>query len=550
MKRLVLALFDGFAWALRLGGVNYEHFRALLDVKLTLDARRALTPFNANATRASRNTFALTLLVSAFMGLMVAPLAALLPPLTAMTMVHGFILVMISLTLIADYSSVLLDTTDNLILQPRPITSRTVLAARIAHIVAYLTMLALSLSAASFVVGTFRFGLLFPPLFLGTLLCGVLLALAGVTLVYLLLMRWTTGERLRDIILYFQIAMTVIVMGGYQVLPRLIEWRRLAHLDLADSPWLFLLPPAWLAAPFDMLRGHGDLRHVALTTLGVVVPCLAMLLANRLAPVFKQALTQLDAGPQRQPTRQTPRRGDRVPFARLVTRDPIERAAFEFLWHITTRDRQFKLRTYPSVAFSIVFGVSFLFMPINPKDQQSFAAGPAHLFVLYLTTAMMPAVFLQLRYSDQKDAAAIFRALPLAAPGPVLMAGVKVVCVQMLLPTMALASALVLTLRGWRVLPDVALAACGGLLVAASSALMLGRRMPFSETFSGADASGRTVRVFALLLLPATLGFLHFGLTFAGPTAVLVACVPVLTVAWALARVFRRTPWRVVLQSS
>ena len=71
-------------------------------------------------------------------------------------------------------------------------------------------------------------------MFAAALLLSMLLVVAGVNVVYLLAMQVVQTEKLRDIILYFQIVMTVFMAAGYQIMPRLIDMRVLGTLDASE----------------------------------------------------------------------------------------------------------------------------------------------------------------------------------------------------------------------------------------------------------------------------------------------------------------------------
>ena len=77
----------------------------------------------------------------------------------SMIMMHAYILFMMAMTLITDFSSILLDTTDNLVILPRPVNSRTLFVARLVHILVYLLQftMALALFPVIFIFMTYGF---------------------------------------------------------------------------------------------------------------------------------------------------------------------------------------------------------------------------------------------------------------------------------------------------------------------------------------------------------------------------------------------------------
>ena len=203
----------------------------------------------------------------------------------SMVLVFAIIMVMTAVALISDFTSVLLDTTDNAILLPRPLDSRTLVVARLAHIVIYIMLITLSLSAASIVIGTIKFGPVFTLVFFLCLILSVLFVVFVANVFYLL-----------DIILYFQIFMAAFAMGSYQLLPRMIEFDTLKNFSFPIQWWTYFVPPVWLAAPIDTaVTGDLSSPKLVLSLLGLIVPVVSVVVVIRfLAPGFNRAISQMD----------------------------------------------------------------------------------------------------------------------------------------------------------------------------------------------------------------------------------------------------------------
>lgn len=547
LVRLILRLFDTTAWVIRGLSGDYAQFRAIVETKLTLDMRRPMSAVGSQARNRNSSALLGAMFMYAFMGLFVAftPMVAG-SALVGMTIVHAFIMTMLSLSLVADFSSVLLDTTDNAILQPRPVSGRTIILARIAHILVYLGSLTLALSAASLVVGTVKWGGLFPPVFALTLVCSVGLVVCVVTLFYLAAMRFTTGERLRDLIMYVQIAMSIMVVVGYQLVPRLIDMNALKHLRIDDRAWIYACPAVWMAAPTDLLAGRVGSVQLILTALCVGVPAIGLWATMRfLGSGFSGGLAGIDAVTRA--SAPPPARLARSPglwLGQRLYRRPIGRAAFEFVWQICARDRQFKQRTYSSLAFLIIFPVIWL---VSGQRELGTAlteirASQRHLFLLYMVCGMLPGVLVNLRFSDSWPAGWVYTALPIARPGDILAPALGAVAVRFVVPVFGLTAALILAVWGPGVVDDILLAGCATFLMCGLHGLLVGRQFPFAQAFATTDASGRFGRNLLLLLIPAVLGGLHYALTFL-PWSTWPICIPVLLVGAILFRSLARTPW-------
>ena len=557
MTRVVLAFFDCFAWLLRALGVDYSQFRAILHTKLTLDGRRQMSGIQQSQAKGSNYAFTWTLAFYAFMGIFVGAMLPLATsPLVGMTIVHAFVMTMVSVSLIADFTSVLLDTTDQAILQPRPVTSRTILVTRIAHISTYLALLTLSLSLLTFFIGTFVYSYLFPVVFLGTLLCSGCLIVFGVQLFYLIAMRLTNSERFRDLILYFQIAMTVLVFAGYQLLPRLVDVTQLKTLKIDDKWWIYIFPPTWLAAPIDILEGHIGTPQIILSALGVGVPAIGLFLVVRvLAPGFSRSLVRLEAATSGKTTRIAPA-GHRRPFhqvaAKLISRRPAQRAAFELIWQLCAHDRQYKQRTYPTFAFLFVFAA--VWIAVGERDigaaLQTLPESKKYFLVLYFSCMMAPMAILQLRFSSAPEAAWLYRALPIDRPGEILLAGFKVVIVRFVAPIFTLMAIGTLCIWGMKVWLDVLFALCAAFLVSALQTFVFGRKIPFSEEFRASQNTGRAGMSMLLMLFPATLGGIHYLLHLTSPMSLPFAAIVVLVLSILLLHQYARTDWATIQHPS
>src|SRR5688500_10687169 len=200
--------------------MDYVQLRAIVATKLTMDNRRQLVAYRRRSKAEPGNTFIMTLVFYSIFGGFVSLAVVNIPSFVlSMIVFFTYIMVMVSMTLITDFSSILLDTSDNTIILPRPVDSRTLFAARLTHILLYLSQLALGLSLIPAIVVLVQHG--------GWILLAflVLIGLAIVTSVvitnalYLLLMQFTSEEKLKSIINYFQIVMAIFIMAGYQILP-------------------------------------------------------------------------------------------------------------------------------------------------------------------------------------------------------------------------------------------------------------------------------------------------------------------------------------------
>lgn len=557
MTRPVLYLFDRLAGPVRWLGGDYAQFRAILEAKLVLDSRRQGMFANPHPSRKrASGAFNLTLLLFGFMGASAgATLLMVEPPLLSVGIIHLFIMTMMTMSLLADFSSVLLDTADNLILLPRPVSGRTLVLARLAHIATYLGLLTLSLSLGSLAFGTWKWGLAFAPVFFMTLVLSILLVLSLAGMLYLGVLRFAGRERLRDIIVYVQVIMTAFIVLGYQqVLPKLMVFAERQFAGLEHRVWAYLLPPVWLAAPVDMLVGRAAMPQIVMTGEALILPPLALLLLIRyLAPRFQESLAGLEAGAG---GRFVGRAGLRRRslggwIAWVVGRDRTGRALFEFLWRLCSRDRHLKMRAYPSLLVIpiAVFGIIAAGQRNLAAALEQLPQTSKHLLALYVACATVPPIVALAGYSDEYEAAWVFLALPFQRPGRILLETVKVVGLRFVLPIHAVICGLVLLVWGRRAMLDVLVATAALVLVTVSLAYLMARRLPFSQRMGTGERAGGFGGVFLHLVVPALIGVTHYALR-PWPWALVGLMVAFLLAAAVPARAIVRTQWPDIRRAS
>ena len=117
--------------------------RAILKVKLTMDGRRTPTMIGQDSKKKDKgNQFIKSLWLYVLFGLIMIPFLFIGEGyLFQMSMFFGMFTFFIMTSMISEFSSVLLDIRDRNILYPKPINRRTISAAKVMHIIIYLTYL-------------------------------------------------------------------------------------------------------------------------------------------------------------------------------------------------------------------------------------------------------------------------------------------------------------------------------------------------------------------------------------------------------------------------
>ena len=534
MTDFILNIIDLFKWLFRLLKVDYKKFRIILWTKLTDDNRQEKSIVQRKGKKQMSNSLVSVVFVYAFMGIFAGLMLLGIQDLfVSMLLVFAIIMVMTAVALISDFTSVLMDTTDNAILLPRPVDSRTLVVARLAHIVIYIMLITLSVSAASILIGTVKFGPVFTVVFFLCLILSVLFVVFAANVFYLLLMKISSGEHFRDIILYFQIFMAAFAMGSYQLLPRLIEFDSLKSFTFPIQWWTYLVPPAWMAAPIDAaVTGDLSSPKLVLSLLGLLVPVMSVVIVIRfLAPGFSRSIARMEIAESSGDKDQKKRRERRnLPafFSRLFTFNPAERAAFQLSWRLSSRDRKFKLKTYPTFGYMLIIAFVLTLFEEGEILQkiQALPSTQKYIIFLYIGCILIPIVVLAQRFSDQYEAAWIYHALPFSRPGDILKGSLKAMIFKYGLSVFIPLMILVILVWGPQVIDDIVLAFMN-LIISSLVLAFIGKSdLPFSRRYGGAAERQRGLSGFLMFLIPAALGLIHWGMTFipyAIPVGILIA---------------------------
>ena len=211
-----------------------------------------------------------------------------------MSIVFGMIIFIIMTSMISDFSTVLLDVRDKNILNTKPINGQTISAAKIMHVMIYMTVITGAFVAIPLLVSLVRHGILFNRILSSTWYLHLLFVVVVTALIYLFVLRFFDGERLKDIINYVQILLSVGVIVGYQILIRSFE---VVDLDMTYTFnwWHLFLPPIWYGAPFELLRVHNVTGRIIafLRLCGLSFQFSLLLLYARLIPTFERNLEKL-----------------------------------------------------------------------------------------------------------------------------------------------------------------------------------------------------------------------------------------------------------------
>ncbi len=500
-----LSLFKGIFIRL---GVDYEVMEKILRIKLTMDERRVPTIFTENGKQKKEgNQFLKSLWIYGLYSLILIPFLLLGENyMYQVSLVFGMILFILMTSMISDFSVVLLDIRDKNIIQTKPVDKKTIAAAKIVHIMIYMTFVAGAFTTIPFLVGLFRHGIAFSAIFFIELVLTILLVVVLTSLLYLFILRFFDGEKLKDIINYVQILLSVGVVVGYQVLIRSFEFVDL-NMAYTFSWWHFLIPPLWYGAPFEVLLNGNSANHfMAFTVLAVLVPLIAIYAYAKLMPAFERNLEKLLSDTK---TRKKPRNWLDEAGAKWLCRSTEERVFYRFASSMMKKEREFKLKVFPVLGMALFFPFLFIFTYSADGGLGEIADGNMFMFI-YFCNVIIPSVVFMLKFSEGYKGSWLFRAAPIERISHVHSGTVKAFFVKMYIPVFLFLSIVFLWIFSTRILPDLAAVLLGGLLQTLITYKIANKgELPFSMSFEFAQESGGAKMLLLTLITGAFIGA-HF----------------------------------------
>jgi hypothetical protein len=179
-------------------------------------------------------------------------------------------------------------------------------------------------------------------------------------------------------------------------------------------------------------------------------------------------------------------------------REPVTRASFLLVAHYLVRDRDVKLRIYPGLAPMLVMPLIFL---LQDRNHDGFGGGFGLAFTGgYLGLVPLIAVNL-MQYTQQWQAADVFRAAPIPGPAPLCTGARWAVQCFLTLPTV-LGVALIIwgVERGPALLP-LLLPGLIALPLYALYANLGGKAVPLSVASESAKSAGRSLVMMAVMFI-------------------------------------------------
>lgn len=512
---MVLKILDRFKIVFEKLGVDYVVMRKILQIKLLMDGRRIPTSLS-NSTRKKTeavnkdgNNFIKSLWVYVLMGLFMLPFTFMGNNFAfQMSIIFGILMFMVMTSLISDFSSVLLDIRDKNIISSKPVNSKTLSMAKGIHVFIYMFLITISLTAFALIGILIKYGILFFIAFLLEIILMDLFIVVLTTLLYLLILKFFDGEKLKDIINYVQIILSIFIAVGYQLVGRLFNIR---DLNVAFTPkwWQYLIPPVWFGAPFEIIFNHNyNFNFIVFSILAIFVPLISIIIYLKSIPSFEQSLQKLNNN-----TGRAEKGSKKITkwISKVICSTTEERIFFRFSMDMMKNERGFKLKVYPSLGFALIFPFIFIFNSVAGRGFESISSSKIYLFI-YFCALMLPTVILMMRYSEKYNGGWIYKAMPIKNVMPIFKGSLKAFIIRLLLPIYTIDCLIFMAIFGIRIFPDLVLVFLNMLLFTLICFITFKKALPFSEAFEVTE-QGEGLKTIPLMLLLGAFAGIHYAST-------------------------------------
>jgi ABC-2 type transport system permease protein len=556
MNKIFLSFVGLLNPILRKTGVDTDQLQQILKVKLMMDDRRPKATFAAkrntnNNTKVSSPWFIslMTVILGVLIGMVLFINSA---PYVGQTLYFIIFMVMMSLTLISDFTNVLIDPRDQFILLPRPVNDRTIAVSRIMHISIYVLRLALLQGIAGMVIIGFIDGPLAVPIFFIQILQATFLSIFTVNIIYLVLMKFVSPQKFKDIISFFQIGFSVLIFGTYYLLPKLINVSVLANVSILSHWWAYTLPPVWITALNELLF-HAERTNTItfiLAAIGLVMPLIGLwLVAKVLAPGFNRRLAIIATSDGNSNSVANIKKAGKFnlidKLSNIIAPDPIENAGFNITRKLAARTREFKLKVYPAFAYVPIYFLYFTLKGNGTSTSDSInnmRSGHSYVFLIYLCTFILMAVLSNVSMSSKYKSAWIYYALPIDKPGKILSGMYKAIITLYFLPYCLVITTVSAIIWGPQTINDSILAFLICTVYGMIVAIFTVKGLPFSKPVTVKQGGGRTITSLLMMALIAAIGYGHYY-AMRWETVIWIAIIPMLLINWIMFNQYKKQTW-------
>ncbi|MFR2779014.1 MAG: hypothetical protein ACLTA8_11275 [Intestinibacter bartlettii] len=476
-----LKILDLFRPLFEAFGVEYEKMRLIVNMKLTLDKRK-------NNSSENKNSLMQSVILYLIIGLVASRIIVMpIDIMTKMTVLFALIFVMLLTCFITDFSSVILDTYDRHIIGITDVKDITLNMAKIVHIIIYISIISLSISAFSIIMILMAYNIGFCLLFILCMILMDFLLIMMTSVIYYLLIKIFKGEKLKDVLNLFQIFMILVFSIMYYFITSSLSDIQINYTFGINAYDLFI-PFMWFASLFCVIfYGKIQTLYIIMAILGIIVPILSILIYVKLTPAFERNLDKLEQVSYNEKDSKSKKSfvsklGDKI------CKNNEEKSFFEFIYTNLSRDREFKTRVYPTLASGIIMPLVLLFVTYDRSmgimEYLKSLSTTNNFLNIYLAVILLQNCILLLKYSKEYEASFIYDVLPISKKKNIYSAEFKVIIIKLFVPVFIIIGIPYLILFKAKFIVHLLIAFVSTIFISMGTFRVNDKSLPFSEDYA------------------------------------------------------------------
>lgn len=528
-----LKILDLFRPLFEAFGVEYEKMRLIVSMKLTLDKRK-------NNSSEDKNSLMQSVILYLVIGLVASRIIVMpIDIMTKMTVLFALIFVMLLTCFITDFSSVILDTYDRHIIGITDVKDITLNMAKIVHIIIYISIISLSISAFSILMILMAYNIGFCLLFILCMILMDFLLIMMTSVIYYLLIKIFKGEKLKDVLNLFQIFMILVFSIMYYFITSSLSDIQINYTFSINAYDLFI-PFMWFASLFSVIfYGKIQTLYIIMAILGIIVPILSILIYIKLTPAFERNLDKLEQVSYNEKDSKS-KKSFVSKLANKICKNNEEKSFFEFIYTNLSRDREFKTRVYPTLASGIIMPLVLLFVTydrsISIMEYLKSLSTTNNFLNIYLAVILLQNCILLLKYSKEYEASFIYDVLPISKKKNIYSAEFKVIIIKLFVPVFIIIGIPYLILFKSKFIVHLLIAFVSTIFISMGTFRVNDKSLPFSEDYAVTANTSNFLNIIKSIGFVGVAVLLHYLIILKTPyifsVAYLILLILIMKIIW------------------
>lgn len=528
-----LKILDLFRPLFEAFGVEYEKMRLIVNMKLTLDKRK-------NNSSENKNSLMQSVILYLIIGFVASRIIVMqLDIMTKMTVLFALIFVMLLTCFITDFSSVILDTYDRHIIGITDVKDITLNMAKIVHIVIYISIMSLSISAFSILMILMAYNIGFCLLFILCMILMDFLLIMMTSVIYYLLIKIFKGEKLKDVLNLFQIFMILVFSIMYYLITSSLSEIQINYTFSIKAYDLFI-PFMWFASLFCVaFYGKIETLYIIMSILGIIVPILSIFIYIKLTPAFERNLDKLEQVSYNEKDSKS-KKSFVSKLGNKICKNNEEKSFFEFIYTNLSRDREFKTRVYPTLASGIIMPLVLLIVTYDRSmsimEYLKSLSTTNDFLNIYLAVILLQNCILLLKYSKEYEASFIYDVLPISKKKNIYSSEFKVIIIKLFVPVFIIIGIPYLILFKAKFIVHLLIAFVSTIFISMGTFRVNNKSLPFSEDYAVTANTSNFLNIIKSIGFVGAAVLLHYLIilkaTYIFSVAYLILLILIMKIIW------------------